>query len=240
MKRVRQLELDLTSWGGRREGAGRKRKQARSSPPHRARAGVREWAPQLVTLRMREGLPNLRKPATWEVVKAVMRAFRGRFAVAIIHYSMLANHLHLIVECSDRSAFVRGMRALCIRLGKRLAAHFGVEGPILASRYHARELPTPREVWNGLRYTLLNARRHGARAGLPLPIDTLDRYSTAASFDGWASPVDGPYRDVDFGTSPPRSWLLRVGWRRHGPLDPNDVPGASRGQISNERMSAAA
>jgi hypothetical protein len=228
VKRARQLEIDLRTWGGRRKGAGRKRVLARPSPPHRPRAGAREWAPQLVTLRLRDGLPNLRKPATWEVVKAVMREFRGRFAVAVVHYSVLTNHLHLIVECSDRSAFVRGMRALCIRLAKRLAAHFGVSGTIFASRYHARELTTPREVWNALRYTLLNARRHGAQAGLPLPVDTLDRYSSAPIFDGWAFASATPHRDVDFGTSAPRSWLLRVGWRRHGPLDPNDIPGASR------------
>jgi hypothetical protein len=25
--------------------------------------------------------------------------------------------------------------------------------------------------------------------------------------------------------APARSWLLRVGWRRHGLLDPSEVPG---------------
>jgi hypothetical protein len=224
----RQLEFDLRTWGGRRKGAGRKRVLARSSPSHRPRAGAREWAPQLVTLRMRDGLPNLRKPGTWEVVKAVMRAFRGRFAVAVVHYSLLTNHMHLIVECSDRGEFVRGMRALCIRLAKRLAAHLGMKGPIFASRYHARELTTPREVWNALRYALLNARRHGAQAGLPLPSDTLDRYSTAPLFDGWSHAVASRPPDLDLGVSAPRSWLLRFGWRRHGLLDPNEIPGSAR------------
>jgi len=223
-----QLELHLPTWGGRRDGAGRKRVAKRASPVHRRRAAVREWAPQLVTLRLREGGPNLRSRGAWDVIVRVMRAFRGRFAASVVHYSALTNHLHLLVEATDRENFARGMKALVVRLAKRLNAHFGTCGALFASRYHARELATPREVWNALRYVLLNERHHAHERGETLPDELLDRRSTAAIFDGWSIPVDTPHRHADYGTSPPHSWLLRVGWRKHGPIDPRDVPGTPR------------
>lgn len=223
-----QLELALPTWGGRREGAGRKRVGGRPSPPHRVRAVAREWAPQLVTLRLRQGVPSLREDGAWRVIVLTMRSFRGRFAARVVHYSAQTNHLHLLVECCDRQAFARGMKALCVRLAKRLNAYFGRKGPLYASRYHARELTTPLEVWNALRYVLLNERKHAHAVGLPLPKNTIDRRSTAAIFDGWSREIDTPHRHADFGTSPPRSWLLRVGWRKHGRIDPDDIPGVSR------------
>ena len=228
-----QLELDLPTWGGKREGAGRKLQAARSTPSHRERARVRSWAPQLVTLRVREGVPNLRGAGAWAVVVRVMRAFRGRFGVAVVHYSVLANHLHLVVEAYDREILACGMKALCVRLARALNAHFGREGSLFASRYHARELSTPREVHHALRYVLLNARHHGE-----LLADVLDRRSTAALFDGWAIPVETPHGQADYGTSPARSWLLRVGWRQHGRIDPHDVPGLPRPRM--QRIGSAA
>lgn len=141
-KRACQLELHLPTWGGRRKGAGRKRTSERPSPPHRVRLAVRGWAPLLVTLRLRPGLPSLREPETWAVVVRVMRAFRDRFEVSIVHYGVMGNHLHLLVEGRDRESFARGMKALCVRLAKQLNAHFGTKGSLFASRYHARELPT--------------------------------------------------------------------------------------------------
>jgi len=224
----RQLELHLPTWGGRRDGAGRKLQCERESPPHRVRAAMREWAPKLVTLRVRDGVPDLRHRDAWAVVVRTMRDFRGRFAVAVVHYSVLRNHMHLVNEGRDRESFAQGMKALTGRLAKRLNAHFGRRGPLFASRYHVRELATPREVRNALRYVLLNARHHEHEAGRALPPDWVDPRSTAAIFDGWSTPVTTPHRSADFGASPARTWLLRVGWRRDGLLDLDDIPGVPR------------
>jgi hypothetical protein len=96
---------------------------------------------------------------------------------------------------------------------------------VLKERYHLRVLRTPREVRNVLRYVLLNVRKHGRPTGVRA---TLDAASSARWFDGWRhAPMmpDEPQRGA-----PPvaraRTWLLRIGWRRHGLLDPNDVPGS--------------
>jgi hypothetical protein len=101
---------------------------------------------------------------------------------------------------------------------------------VLDGRYHHRSLRTPREVRRALAYVLLNARRHLAkrrhavRAGV-----TLDPASSARWFDGWRPAVRT--QTPDAGAAPevasPRTWMLRVGWRRHGLVDPAEVPGSA-------------
>jgi hypothetical protein len=131
--------------------------------------------------------------------------------------------VHLVVEATDRSALARGMIAVGSRLARAVNRVFGRRGPVLADRYHARIVKTPREVRNIIRYVLLNARKHASQPGKDV---LLDPASSARWFDGWRR--RGP--DVGHvGPSPvarARTWLLRVGWRRHGLLDPADVPGS--------------
>jgi hypothetical protein len=107
-------------------------------------------------------------------------------------------------------------------------------GRVFDDRYHARLLRTPREVRNALRYVLLNARRHAAAAArttLRAMEALLDPASSAGWFDGWklgSSLVPGapaPAAPRDPPVARARTWLLRLGWRRHGLLDPADVPG---------------
>jgi hypothetical protein len=98
-------------------------------------------------------------------------------------------------------------------------------GPVLDGRYHHRVLGTPREVRRALAYVLLNARRHlqkqrrSANHGSRVPFDPA---SSARWFDGWRSQT--ATRLLEVGGRPevarPRTWLLRVGWRRHGRIDP--------------------
>ena len=105
------------------------------------------------------------------------------------------------------------------RVGKR-------SGRVLADRYHVRLLPTPREVRNALRYVLLNARRHATRA-LSGAWVALDPASSARWFDGWRGhvPIAAASRTGVRAVARARTWLLAVGWRRHGLIDPADVPG---------------
>ena len=94
-------------------------------------------------------------------------------------------------------------------------------GPVFRDRYHARILKTPREVRHGLAYVLSNARRHGLVRGRT-SATWVDPYSSAAVFDGWRTKVTGPAFDLP--VSKARTWLLAVGWRRSGLLDPAIAP----------------
>jgi REP element-mobilizing transposase RayT len=169
-------------------------------------------------MKVRDGSPSLRARRTWRVVRAGLDAAKQRFGARVIHFSVQRDHLHLIVEAADVRALVRAMRALAIRLAMRLNRWWRRRGRVFADRYHARVLKTPREVRNALAYVLLNGRRHGVAS---LGIDPC---SSGAWFDGWAGrSLRAPGAEAIVAAA--RAWLLRVGWRRHGPIGFDEVPG---------------
>jgi hypothetical protein len=229
--RRRQLVLPLAPsprWGGARRGAGRKRTPgSRPSVPHRVRPSLDARHPALVTLRARRGVTWLRSPAAFAAVRsALARASRDDFRVA--HFSVQSDHLHLVVEADDRGALSRGMRGLAIRCALAVNRALGRRGALWAERYHASALRTPRMVRNALVYVLANARKHlHAVAGL-------DPCSSARWFDGFRGPDPAAPASEAPPTKPPRTWLLRIGWRRHGLLSRDEGP-APRGTRSAGR-----
>lgn len=221
------LPLDVVvRWGGRRRDAGRKRGD---KVQHLTRARFKRL-PAHVTLRVRSDVPSLR---TVPIVHAIERTFAAgctRPGFRLVHYSLQTNHAHLIVEADDRHALGRGMKAIAARLALAVNRVAGRKGPVLADRYHHESLPTPRQVRNALRYVLLNARRHAAKAGAPLGGDARpDPASSARWFDGWKRAPSYERavarRVIRRPVARPRLWLLTVGWRRHGLIDAADVPG---------------
>ena len=105
---------------------------------------------------------------------------------------------------------------------------FGRAGPVLLGHYHLRVLRSPREVRHALAYVLLNGRKHWRqRHGTPPPVQ-LDAASSGAWFDGWKRPPPANDMPRPRAVSPPRSWMLRKGWRQHGLVDPGETPGQRR------------
>jgi hypothetical protein len=121
------------------------------------------------------------------------------------------------------------MKAIGARLALAVNRVADRSGPVFAHRYHSQLLRTAREVRNGLRYVLLNGRRHTGRAALASSPVRLDPASSGQWFDGWARLVPGAGEHKPHLDRPPvaraRTWLVTVGWRRHGLIDPTDVPG---------------
>jgi REP element-mobilizing transposase RayT len=183
-----------------------------------------------VTLRVRATLPSLRDGRfVREFRRSLAEACeRGDFRVS--HYSLQGDHAHLIVEARGKDALARGMKSIAARLARALNRTFGRSGPVLDGRYHHRSLRSPREVRRALAYVLLNARRHlqrHRRTARAARRARLDPASSARWFDGWrpeaaSCPPEAPERRE---VARPRTWLLRVGWRRHGLVDPEEVPG---------------
>jgi hypothetical protein len=121
------------------------------------------------------------------------------------------------------------MKALEIRFAKAVNRALRRRGAVVSDRYHARVLRAPAQVRSAIRYVLLNARRHAAQ-GMRLKRSArvrLDPASSARWFTGWSWRPRGE-EDVPTLPSPtsaPKTWLLAVGWRRRGRIDPSDVPG---------------
>ena len=173
-------------------------------------------------MRLREGLPSLRRLGAFETLKRRFRAGCNRFGFRLIEYSIQSNHIHFIAEALDARALARGMQGLSVRIARGLNKGWDRTGKVFADRYHSRILRTPREVRLALAYVLGNARRHR----VPVPAGDADLLSSGAWFSGWRNltpiPMSSPFACP---LTAARTWLLRKGWRRRGLLDVDAVPG---------------
>ncbi len=151
---------------------------------------------------------------------------RGNFRV--VHYSIQRNHVHLLVEARGKDALGRGMKAVGTRLVHAVHRVYQRKGPVLHGRYHVRSLRTPTEVRNALAYVLLNVRKHyKQKRGVAPPVRE-DEASSARWFSGWKggrAPPAAQGRSDPREVAEPHTWMLRVGWRALGLIDPAELPG---------------
>ena len=221
MKRAKQTTLDFRSHGGPRAGAGRKPKGNKAGVPHRERARLSRHHPVHVTIRLRPGLPTLRRADAYKALRAAFRKGCARFGFRLIHYSVQSNHLHLIVEAQNKRALSRGMQGLSIRIARALNKLWRRRGKVFADRYHAHVLDTPRAVRHALAYVLNNARRHGILSR------TIDAFSSGPWFRGWREKVTiRNAHKVPCPVTAARTWLLTIGWTRYRKISVFEVPGA--------------
>jgi REP element-mobilizing transposase RayT len=216
-----------SGWGGPREGAGRK-PSSRRPPVHHVRRGpVPGRAPAHVTLRVCRGVPSLRSRRFLRVFRSSLRQACERGNFRVVHYSVQRDHVHLLVEAAGKDAMGRWMMSVGARLARAVNRVFGRSGPVVHGRYHIRVLRTPREVRNALAYVLLNARKHWKHVHGHAPPARLDAASSGRWFDGWPQRLPGRPRPGKREVAPPRTWLLCVGWRRHGLVALGEVPGSA-------------
>ena len=215
-RREREAEFDFPlGWGGARRGAGRKR-DPRSGVTHESRPALGKTHPVHLTWRFASDLPNLRRPGMAALLRHAFDAGRERFGFRLVHFTIQSNHLHLIAEAEDARALSRGMQGLGVRIAKALNKELDRAGRVLSDRYHARQLRSPRQVRNALRYVINNALKHGVRCALPDPC------SSGRVFDGWRDhePTPGTFAPVCLA----RTWLLRIGWRKGGLIALHEAP----------------
>ncbi|HEY0250467.1 MAG TPA: hypothetical protein VGC41_03030, partial [Kofleriaceae bacterium] len=93
---------DQPSWGGRRKGAGRKRRLPRVELPHRARPVIDPRLPLHVTLRMAAHVYSLRSRRSLRVVEKALQGGADRFGLRVVQASIQGNHVHLLVEANDK------------------------------------------------------------------------------------------------------------------------------------------
>lgn len=197
--------------------------------PHIARPVHRGRHPVHVTLRVGAGIPSLRTQSMLQLFAAVLRSrgtagYRPYFRV--VHFSLQTNHVHLLVEADTEAArgagidsvLRSGITGLKVAFARRLNKWLGRRGPVWSDRYHRHDLRTPRETAHALRYVLQNHAHHGR---CDFGGTMTDPWSTAWLFDGWSSPVfriPDVFRALLWPVDAARSWLLRVGALRRGPL----------------------
>jgi putative transposase len=161
----------------------------------------------------------------------------------ILQYSVQFDHVHLVVEATDKRALSSGLRSVAIRIARYVNALLNRTGKFWADRWFGRELATPRQVRNALADVLTNFRKHARRA----VTRGIDPFSSGASFDGfhgwhparseppWAGRAPPPFHTAreaadraDTTVSRPVTWLARVGWRRHRLIALDEAPARDR------------
>jgi REP element-mobilizing transposase RayT len=198
MARARQLLLALPQCGGKRRGAGRKPKGPRGQVSHKARPRFERPSAVHVTLRVATHVWNLRSRRCFKLIEVSLQNARERFGLRVIEFTVLGNHLHLLVEAASDVSLSRGMQGLNVRIAKALNRLMGRSGAVFADHYHSRLLQTPAQLVNVLSYLLGNYAHHfGGTPGN-------DPFSSASYDPAARSRV----------LAVPLTWLIRVGWRR--------------------------
>ena len=228
---TRQLSLDLAvpKHGGARAGAGRPRvkDEDRGFIAHRKRPSHRKDDPVHVTLRVKRGIPSLRRQSMERVVKLALLMQRDKLTrtsakhFQVVHFTIQSDHLHLIVEAPDKRGLARGVAGLEVRIARRLNKMLGRKGSFWKERYHRHDLRSPTETRNVLRYVLMNTQKHYRVIG---DRNFADPFSSAATFDGFTRPPAVFDEPQPWSRVSPRTWLLRLGWRRRGLIDPAEAP----------------
>jgi REP element-mobilizing transposase RayT len=247
-KRHVQQPLVFRTWGGKRKRAGRPQVNEHKSQPHRTRRGLAPNQAILVTLRVAQSVRRMRRRDAYRAVRKAMLVVLARTDFRIVHLSIQANHVHLIVEADSKVALARGMQAFQISAARRLnavdldGAGRARRGSVFPDRYHEEIVTTPTHARHALSYVLNNWRRHKEDRVPATKRWVLDPYSTARSFIGWIERVQLIERgDEDrwitgalsslpddfepLPTGAAQSWLLREGWKLGGDLSALEQPG---------------
>ena len=244
---------------GRRKGdrlrgrkPGRPPKGARAGSPHKKRPELKPWCPVHIVLRVHQEVGSLRKRLMYRALReatitAALRelAFETDAAFRIVHISIQRTHVHMLVEASSATALSRGLQGFQISAAKHINAAYSKQarlvlrrrGSVFPDRFHEEIITTPRQARHALSYVLNNWRKHQEDRSRTASSWNVDPFSTGVLFAGWKERADATahwrwretYQPLVVYT--PQTWLLRVGWAKHGRISFDEVPSASRALI---------
>ena len=188
-----------------------------------------------MVLRPTARVGRLRNRDIYRALRKALIATLTRTDFPIVHISLQGTHVHLLVEADDQLALARGMKAFEISAAKRINAALSRSstgtrrrGTVFPDRYHAQIIKTPRQARHALAYVLNNWRKHGESQLVIAKDWPVDPFSSAPSFTGWRdldpTAIAWPRTYEPMPVCAPTTWLLRVGWRKHGLIESREVP----------------
>src|SRR5262249_16648250 len=139
--------------------------RVRRRVPHLRRPKLVARFPVHVTWRMSEDVWSLRSRRSFTRLTRAFYTSAVRFGYRIVHYAVMGNHLHLIVEARDGRALAIGLQSLGIRIAQSLNRMMKRQGRVLSDRYHSRILKTPTETRHCVHYLQTNAQKHYQQRG---------------------------------------------------------------------------
>ncbi|MEO7730940.1 MAG: transposase [Kofleriaceae bacterium] len=235
-----QLML-LKKRGGKRRGAGRPPKGERSGSPHRERPFHDAQYPVHVVLRVVRAVGNLRRRCVYHAIRKATRTTARREDFRIVHLSIQHDHVHLLVEASDKAALASGMQGFQISAAKHLNVAISKSrpgprrrGPVFPDRYHPVVITSPTQARHALSYVINNWRKHQEDRQAITRGWLVDWFSSAPLFADWqehggkAVLLAHPPSYDPLLVHVPRTWLLSTGWKLTGSISYRAVPSAVR------------
>jgi hypothetical protein len=135
------MKAAVKSWGGARAGAGRPKRGAIASEPHKQRPALVARQPQHVIARVVRAAGALHGREARRALARALRRSLGHSDFRIVHLR-ITSHIELVVEATDRIALARGMQGFQVAAAKHLNRLRGRSGTVFADRYRARPLRT--------------------------------------------------------------------------------------------------
>jgi REP element-mobilizing transposase RayT len=89
-----------------------------------------------LTLRLKD--PRGRR--TYRVVEQALYRGANRFRARLLRFSVMGNHIHMLLEARDRDALMASSKGLAVRLAKRINGLMGSRGRVFEDRYFCRWL----------------------------------------------------------------------------------------------------
>jgi REP element-mobilizing transposase RayT len=147
-----------------------------------------------VIYKLKPDLKSLREPQVLRVLEPAFRKAKAKEGFRIIAWSLLPDHVHLIVEGESTEEVAKGLQGLAVSLTKRLNKLWGRVGEDTVFRDRHRKIPIKdfRHARRAIPYVLGNAVRHGI-----LEPGEIDPYSSARWWR-WiiGAPIRRPLRDA--------------------------------------------
>jgi REP element-mobilizing transposase RayT len=204
--------------------------------PHRTRPAFKACHPLHIVLRIAAAVGSMRRRAMYTAIRRASIVAACRERIRIVHISIQRQHIHMLVEASDKHALARGMQGFEISAARHINAALGDRdrprrGAVFADRYHLEVITGPRRAHHALSYVLNNWRKHGEdRSGIAATW-LVDPFSSGIRFADWKE-LEGKaflwnHRETydPLMVRRPASWLLTQGWKLHGTISARDVPG---------------
>src|SRR5688572_28586042 len=115
---------------------------ARPNVPHRARPTHDARRPVHVTLRAERGVAYLRKESILKRLVQTFRVARRDERFRVVHFSVQADHVHMIVEASSHEVLTKRMTGLATWAARRINAVARRKGKVWSGRHHRQDLAT--------------------------------------------------------------------------------------------------
>ena len=169
-----QVLKGMSGHGGVRKGAGRPSNPKRKGQPHFARPLIKRATPIHINWHLNKKLKdlNIRTKDFFKLFRHAVKTARKK-GLHIIHYSLMDNHIHLIVEATTNKLLSTALQSFALSLSKLVKNRMnGSIKRLWDDRYFMRLLLSPREVKIALEYVLKNPHK---------------KFKTSTIFDGYSS-----------------------------------------------------